>query len=75
MECIFSTIYIYFQKSTYVSRNIPESQNAIHNICRVRDFERNKNHPFVLSSKLWDSEAISFAKKGSFSRSKLPEEI
>ena len=38
----FFLILSYFQKSTHISHNISESQNAIHKICSVRDTERNK---------------------------------
>ena len=54
--------HIYFQKSTHISHKIPESQNAIHNICKVGNSERNKTNPIVLTSKLWDFQAISFGK-------------
>ena len=37
-------IHIYYEKSTHIFHNISKSQNAVHNICRVRDFERNKTH-------------------------------
>ena len=53
MECILQ-FHIYFQKPMHVSHNIPETQNAIHNICRVRDSQRNKTNSIVLASKLWD---------------------
>ena len=50
----FWKIHIYFQKFTHIFQNIPESQNATHNICRVRVSERNKNDPIILASKLQD---------------------
>ena len=40
----FLKIHIYFQKSMHIFHNIPESQNAFHYICRVKDSERNKKH-------------------------------
>ena len=52
---IFFEIHIYFQMSTHISHNIPELQNLIHYICRVRDSERNKINLIVLASKLCDS--------------------
>ena len=48
---IFLKIHIYFQKSTHISYNISESQNAIHDICRVGDSERYEKK-IVLASKL-----------------------
>ena len=49
---LYFLIHIYFQKSTHIYHNVLESQNAIHNICRVRDSERNKKETIVLLSKL-----------------------
>ena len=46
----FFNVYIYFQKFPYISQNIPELKNAIHNICRVRDSERNKENLIVIAS-------------------------
>ena len=43
--CIFLK-HIYFQKSTHISQNIPESQNAFHNIYRVTDSGFNKTPLF-----------------------------
>ena len=34
----------------HISHDIPESQNLITNICRVRGSERNKTNPIVLAS-------------------------
>ena len=42
---IFFLIHIFYQKSTHISHNILESQNAIHNICRVRYSKRNGKPP------------------------------
>ena len=50
----FFKVHIYFQKSMHISHNIPESQNLIHNVYRVRDFEFNKINSTVLASKLGD---------------------
>ena len=51
---LFKKIHIYLEKSAHISHNIPESQDTIHNIRRVKDSERNKTNPIVLASKLWD---------------------
>ena len=56
-------INIYFQNSTHISHNIPESQNLFHNICRVRYSVLNKTNHIVLASKLWDLYTIPFGKK------------
>ena len=48
----FFLIHIYFQKPTDISHNIPESQNSIHNICRVRNFKRNKKKKNCSSFKI-----------------------
>ena len=60
---VFLKSHIYFQTSTYIFHNIPESQNAIHKICRVGDSKRDKTNLIVLASKLWDLQAIPFRKK------------
>ena len=50
--CFFVAIFL-FRKSTHISHNISESQNAFHDIYCVKDSERNKKEPIVLTSKLY----------------------
>ena len=70
---LFGKNNIYIQKSTHISRNIPRLQNAIHNICRVRDSERNKKTFFSFKFVRFISGSI--RKKEVLSRSKLSEEV
>ena len=62
----FENLHLLLKVYAYISHNIPESQNEIHNICRESNSERNKNPLFLLQNHRAYSDSI--RKKEVFSR-------